>query len=122
MTQGYTGSYAVNGTNLLLQPSEGRWNPKDSLGLDGSGRNIYSAFKSFELSWGLITTTDLNQLINFQQSVSNTGTVVVDLPKWGDVGYLFYGYTGCVLSEVEVGVYFAEHVTDVRLLVTSVRV
>jgi hypothetical protein len=121
MTQGYSGSYGINGTNLLLQPSEGKWNSRETLGVDGSGRSIYPALRSFELSWELMGTSELAQLINFQASISNTGTVVSDLPKWGDAGYLFYGYSGTILSEVEVGAYFNTYVKDVRLVISSIR-
>lgn len=121
MTIGLSGSYAVNGTNLSLQPTEGRWNQRDSYGYDGAGHPIYSQFRTFELKWQLINASDLSQLITFFDSVSNTGTVAVDLPRYGANSYIFYRYSGCTLNEVQVGAYFEEHVQDVTLLILQIR-
>ena len=41
MTQGYSGSYAVNGSNFTLQPSEGRWEPKDPI--------VFNAIEKYHL-------------------------------------------------------------------------
>lgn len=120
--QGYSGSFGVNGVNFLLQPTSFKWAEKTLLGIDGQGRKVYPAIKDFELHWGIMSTTDLAQLINLQLSVSSTGSVVADLPKWGDTGYLFYGYSGTYISEPTVGDYFAEHVTDVVLIISNIRV
>lgn len=121
MTQGLSGSYAINGTNLTLQPTEGRWNQRDNFGIDGAGHPIYSTVRTFELSWQLISTSELNQIINFFDSVSNTGTVAVDLPKYGANTYTFYRYSGCTLNEVQVGAYFEEYIQEVTLLILQVR-
>lgn len=121
MTIGLSGSYAVNGTNLSLQPTEGKWNQRDSYGYDGGGHPIYSQFRTFELKWALISTSDLVQLINTFNAISNTGTVVFDLPQYGASAYQFQRYSGCTLNEVSVGAYFQEHVMDVTLLVLQIR-
>jgi hypothetical protein len=77
MTTGLSGTYAFNDVNLTLQPSEGRWVERTSYGIDGSGHNIYSNFRNFELSWDLISTSELKQLIDFFNVVaSSTGSVV----------------------------------------------
>lgn len=118
--QGYSGTYAFNGVNIM-PPSESKWNTRDNLGYDGSGHPIYPAIRSYEMSWELISTSDLQQLINAQLATASTGTMVVDLPKWGDAGYLFYSYTGCIINEPEVGAYFAGYSKDVHLVITNVR-
>lgn len=122
MTTGLSGSYAMNGTNLSLQPTEGKWNTPDQYGFDGGGHPILSSFRTFELSWGLISTSDLAQLNNFFNSVSNTGTIAVDIPEWGASQYKFRRYSGTVLSPLEVGAYFQEYVQDVRLLILRIQV
>ena len=121
MTQGYSGSYSANGVSIF-QPTEGQWVGKDLLGIDGQGRKVYPALKEFQLSWGLLTTTQLSQLINLQLAVSSTGSVVIDLPEWGASGYIFKSYSGTYISEPEVGAYFSEHVTDTKLVVSNIRV
>lgn len=121
MTTGYSGTYAFNGTNLTLPPSQGKWSDRDILGLDGNGRPIYPSVREFTMTWELMDVTSLQQLINAQLSVANTGSSVVDLPKWGASAYLFDSYSGCFINEVVVGQYFAEHVESVNLLITNIR-
>lgn len=121
MTTGLSGSYAIQGTDLTLQPTTGRWQSKDALGLDGAGHPIYPAFKNFEASFQLMSISDFNQLYTFFLSVSNTGTVAVDLPQFSAADYRFNRYSGCILHEPSVGEYFNEYVTDVRLLITNIR-
>lgn len=118
--QGTTGSYAVNGTTLTLQPSKARWMQRDSIGTDGNNRPIYPAIREYELSWDLIPTSDLKQIID-ASLMSVTGTLVMDLPKWGDTAYTFYSYSGTVMREPEVGEWFVDHVTDVRVIIANIR-
>lgn len=121
MSTGLSGTYAVNGTDLSLQPTEGKWNQRDAYGYDGAGHPIYSSFRTFELKWQLISTSDLSQMITFFNTVSSTGTLAVDLPQYGANAYQFSRYSGCTLNEVQVGAYFSEYVQDVTLLVLQVR-
>jgi hypothetical protein len=121
MTQGITGSYAVNGTDFTIQPTSGQWKPKDPLGVDGNGHYVYPPYREFEMSWGLLDTAQVNQLQTFFDSIGNTGTAVVDLPKYADADYTFFSYTGCVMQEPSFGVYFTEHLTDVTLLISKIR-
>lgn len=121
MTQGITGSYAVNGSDITIQPSSGQWKPKNPLGIDGNGHFVYPPYREFELTWGLMKPSEVNQLQNFFASIGNTGTAVIDLPKYADASYSFFSYSGCVMQEPSYGVYFAEHYTDVTLLITKIR-
>ena len=122
MTIGLSGSFAFNGTNLTLQPTEGHWLDPEEFGFDGGAHPIVSAFRSFELSWQLISTSDLKQLIDFVALVSNTGTMAVDLPQWGNADYRFQTYSGTTLSPVRVGAYFNEYVQEARLLILKILV
>lgn len=121
MTQGYTGSFALNGSNLNLQPSTFGWENRDSLGTDGNGRLMYSSLGSFQLYWGLMSTSELNQLISIFDTVSTTGTVVADLPQWGHNDYYFKSYSGAIMQRPQVGEYFNTYVTDVRLILSNIR-
>lgn len=118
---GASGTYAINNTDLALQPTEGRWLPREQYGVDGGGHPIYSAVRSFELSWQLISQSDFQQIVNFYDQVSNTGTCSVDLPRWGDTQYIFTTYSGCTLSEPQVSSYFNEHTMDAKLLILNIR-
>lgn len=120
--QGYTGSFAINGVNLTLQPSSFQWEELELLGRNGQGRAIYPAQTTFLLNWGLMSTQDLDQIIGLYDTVSVTGTAVVDLPEWGHADYYFKSYSGTLLNRPTVGEYFNTYVTDVKLVVTKIRV
>jgi hypothetical protein len=121
MTTGLTGSYSFNGTNLTLQPTTGQWMERDSYGIDGGGHPIYSAVRSFELVWQLISTSDFKQIQDAYNAVSNTGTVAVDLPQYGANAYQFQRYSGATLREPSVTTYFEEYIEDARLLILNIR-
>lgn len=121
MTTGLSGTYAFNNVNLSLPPSDGAWKERPSYGIDGAGHTIYSSVRDFEMSWGLMSVPDLQQIIGVYNSVSNTGTAVSCLPEWGNANYLFKNYSGTVLNEPTVGKYFEGFVEDVKLLIINVR-
>lgn len=119
--QGYSGTYAINNTDLTLQPSEGQWLTRTDYGVDGGAHTIYALPRKFELKWDLISPTDLKQIIDFYNAVGNTGTVVFCLPKWGDADYQFYNYSGTTVAEPEVGAYFQGYIQSVKMLVMNIR-
>jgi hypothetical protein len=121
MTAGASGTYAINGTDLVLQPTTGKWIPRDSLGFDGAGHPIYPGVRQFEMTFALEEPSDFYQVQNYYNMTMNTGTVVVDLPKYGANTYIFFSYTGCVLQEPYADEYFSEYHTNVTLLITNVR-
>lgn len=121
MTTGASGTYAINNTDLTLQPTTGKWVERTQYGLDGNGHPIYSNFRNFELTWELISTSDAKQLIDFFNTVATTGTVVSCLPKWGDATYLFHNYSGTTLMEPSVGEYFQGFIQNVKLLILNIR-
>lgn len=114
-------TYKINGTTLTLQPETGRWSKRDEIGVDGNGHAVYPAFREFEMHWGFLSASEFQEIQDFYNSIGNTGTAVVSLPQYGASSYTFYDYSGCVLREPEVGVFFEEYVSDVRLLVIKVR-
>ena len=120
MTQGTTGTYAVNGTDFLMQPTTGRWLPRPLVGITGDGHPVYPQTREYELRWTLDTPADFDQMRLWFESCFITGTLVIDLPQWDSSTYTFRSYTGCVLYEPEQNVYFAEHHTDVVMIVGSV--
>jgi len=117
---GASGTYAINGTELTLQPTEGRWMPRESLGFTGDGHPDYVGVREFELTWQLISANDVNQLQNFFDALGITGTAVVDIPKYRDANYKFESYSGCTLSEPQMSSYFEKHETDVTLLIYGI--
>ena len=121
MTTGYSGTYALNNTDLTLQPSSGKWIGRTDYGVDGGGHPVYSAVRKFELGFDLISTADAKQLTDFYNLVGSTGTVVACLPEWGNVGYVFRNYSGCTLQEPEVGEYFQTYIDSVKMTILNIR-
>lgn len=120
MTVGASGTYAIQGTDLTLQPTVGRWLTRDMVGMDGNAHPVYSTPRSFELNWQLISPADFQQIVAFYNTVQNTGTVAVDLPQWNSATYVFYRYSGCTLNEPEMGDFFNGYYTEAKLLVVNV--
>lgn len=116
---GYSGTYALNGTEIL-KPTSHRWVEREMIGVDGNGRPLYPTIGEFELSWQLMSVSDLQTLINFARA-SQTGTVVSDLPEWGAAGYLFKSYSGTYVNRPAIDNYFAEYVEGVTLTISNVR-
>lgn len=119
--QGASGTYAFNNVDLTLQPTTGKWVERTNYGFDGNAHPIYSAFRHFELTWELISPTDVKQLIDVYNAISTTGTVVSCLPKWGDPDYVFYNYSGTTVQEPTVEVYFQGYTTQVKMLLLNIR-
>lgn len=122
MTTGLSGTYGINGTDLTLQPTEGRWVERESLGIDGGGHEIYSGIRQFEMTFVLTAMGELKQVIDVFNSVAATGTVAVDLPQWGASDYRFFRYSGCCAKEPSFGPYFEGYGQDVIFTITNIRV
>lgn len=122
MTAGYSGTYSVEGVNFLMRPTKGQWKQRKEVGIDGNGHTIYPSVRDFEAKWNLMHPADFNQIVNAYNTVQNTGTLSFDLPQYGSIGVnLFATYTGCIISEPEVGEYFQGYYTDVSLLIYNIR-
>ena len=122
MAQGslFTGSYAINGTTFTTEPSSGKWMPRKILGFDGAGHPIYPATREYELDFDFIDMQSANQLINFYNTVSNTGTVTIDLPQFNRSDWSFVSYSGCTLGELEMSEYFMSYPSKAKLLVYKI--
>ena len=114
--------YKINGTELTLQPTAGRWLPRRTIGLDGNGHFIYSSVYDFEMTWGIAGQDEWEQILSLFDAIHITGSAVVELPEYGASTYQFYAYSGCVVQEPQMSRYFDEHPTKVKLLVNKIRV
>ena len=114
-------TYKIDGVALPLEPTTGKWVKRKARGFDGGGHPVYSAPREFELSWNLINRSDVSELQDWYDTVANTGTVVVDLPKYRSSTWEFYSYSGVTLGEPEGGDFFEEHETSVTLLIYGIR-
>ena len=112
----------INGTELTLQPTSHGWIPKDRLGTGGAGHGFYAPVQEYELTWELVPLSDMYQIIDFFDTIGVTGTAVVELPKYKSTTYTFYPYSGCIINNPEVSSYFEQHETNVRLVVSNIRI
>lgn len=120
MTGTVFNTFGFNGTTLSAQPTSHKWGNRETIGVDGSGRGIYPAYREYELKWDFLSTEEFREIYAFFQAIGQTGTVVASLPKYGDIDYTFYNYSGCVLREPEVGDYFQNYISDVKLLIVRI--
>ena len=113
--------YKVNGTEIYIQPTSGRWLERTKIGFDGNGRPIFSPTRQFEMRWGILDASGTNQLQTWYDGIGATGTSVVELPKYSAPSYVFSEYSGCFVNEPEYNRFFAEHTTSVILLINNIR-
>ena len=113
-------AYGVNGVDFTLQPTAGRWLPETPVGYTGDGHPIYAAVRSFQLTWGLMSIAEFNDVLLDYNTTRITGTATVSLPDFDAASWSFRNYSGCTLQKPEVGQYFTEHVTDVNMLVLNI--
>lgn len=119
--QGITGSFAINGSTLLLQPTEHTWVDRSNVGNSGDARPTYPAIRQYKLDWGFMSMSEYAQLESFFEYSQRTGTLVVDLPKFATSPYQFYSYSGCVIQEPTAQKFFETYVAGVSLLILKVR-
>lgn len=113
-------TYKIADTELIIQPTSGKWLRRGAVGIAGDGHAMYPGVRQFELKWQVESASGFNQLMNYFDTINPTGTVSIDLPRFAHSAYEFRTYSGCVLREPEAGIYFAENHTTVVLLVTNI--
>lgn len=116
-----TGTYQINDTDLIIQPTYGKWLPRELIDLDGNGHPVYPPYYQFEMGWQLASMDHVQQLQNFFNTIGHTGTASVNLPQYASP-YMFRTYSGAVLQEPRFDQYFAEYETNVSLLITKIRI
>jgi len=117
-----TGTYQINDTDLVIQPTSGRWNTRDPIEIDGNGHPVYPPYREFEMSWQLASMEQVTQIITFFNTIGRTGTASVNIPTYGGNPYFFRTYSGTVLQEPQLGIYFSEYQTEVTLLISKIRI
>jgi len=120
MSEGLSGTFAFNGTNINQYPTSHRWVERTQYGIDGGAHPVYAQNRSYEMTWNFISTTDAKQIIDFYNLVGNTGTVTTCLPIWGDAEYKFKNFSGTTLEEPQMQGYFMGFIEELRLLVLNV--
>lgn len=117
-----TGTYQINDTDLVIQPTSGRWIDRGIIDFDGNGHPVYPPYREFEMTWQLADMEQVEQLLTYFNAVGRTGTVVANLPYYGNDPYIFHAYSGTVLHEPSLGQFYSEHQTNVTLLISKIRI
>ena len=112
--------YTINGTILNLQPTVGRWINREPIGFTGNGHPEYAGVREFEMRWQLTSMSDANEIQGLYDALDVTGTAVVSLPSHKGAVWSFSNYSGCTLSEPSSNDYFAEHETEVILMIYGI--
>lgn len=120
MTTGASGTFALNNTDFNQYPTDHHWSERTQYGMDGGGHPIYPAVRSYELTWNLISTSDAKQIIDFYNTVGNTGTLTFCAPEWNNVDYVFKNYSGTTLQEPSFDNYFMGYLENLKLLVLNI--
>lgn len=122
MTTGASGTFSVNGVDFQMPPTTVKWKQRKSVGTDGNGHSIYTTVRDMEVKWNLMYPDDWVQIVDAYKTVQNTGTLVFDLPEYGNGNlFVFATYSGCLIEEPEQGNYFQGWVEDVSLLIYNIR-
>lgn len=120
-----TGQYRINDF-IIPCPSEGRWQERRPIDVQGDMRPIYAPVRAYELTWELQTHQDWQVLVAAFEQLQSTGTAVVYLPAYPTTtgaAFGFQEYSGCLLGEPTVGGFFnQEYPSDVSLVIANIRV
>lgn len=98
-----TGSFAINGTDLLIQPSEIKFVPRTTLAIDGAGHPIYSAIREIEIDYDIFDQATWKQLQDFYNGCGNTGSVVINAPSYAQGQFSYIAISGATMGEPEMG-------------------
>ena len=89
------------------------------MGVDGQRRPLYQPTRRYELEWGIMSTLQFNQLCDFYEEISVTGTITVVPPRWCGDSWTGTVYTA-LLEEPVSDSYWEKHHLRVRLGIVKV--
>lgn len=112
-------SFAINGTQILVDPLRHHWVRNNELDRDGTNRPIYAGIRAYELFWPVMTPAQFDAWIDNYVATSTTGTVSVTIPEYSSATYSFKTYTGVTVDHPEYDDYFEGHFTNVRVLLNN---
>lgn len=114
-------TYKINGVELTTQPTTGRWMPRSPVGISGDGHPTYPRVREYELRWGVLDQSSVNQIQQMFDMIGVSGTIVVTLPMRTGTSYVYQEFSGCTLFEPERGTYFSEHTTEFVMVVGNIQ-
>ncbi len=113
--------YKLNGQALDPRPTQGQWQPRRELGLNGQNQMLYAPTRQYALSWDSLSFTEFNALYAFYQAVASSGSVTADLPVFPGTTYdTFTTYSDCKLDEPKFGAFNQGQYTGVQLIIRNI--
>ena len=112
--------YIINGTELSLQPTSGKWVDRPILGFSGNGHPEYPSVREFEIRWQLSLPADANEVYELYRQLDVTGTATVSLPRYKYSSYEFREYSGTTLGEPSSNEYFNQTETEITLIIYGI--
>ncbi|KKN62741.1 hypothetical protein LCGC14_0508600 [marine sediment metagenome] len=116
-------SWKINGHDAC--PTRGRWMGRPVVDIQGDGRPIYPAMRSFQLEWRF---TNFSEWANAQavfDDIQSTGTTVVEIPTFPTTTGSVYGFTeysGVFITEPEIGPFFAGYPSRMIIIISNIRI
>ena len=113
----------IIGGNVAYAPFSGRWMPRQVVDVQGDNRPIYSPVRAYELRWRLLFYEEWANLQTFFNQIESSGSYAVQLPTFPSVtgsSHSYSLYSGCTMSEPQVGPFFETHPRQVVLIIGNI--
>jgi hypothetical protein len=112
-------TYKINSVEIAC-PTTMKWEDKREHGTNGNGNPVYGRYRSAQLTWNVMYPEDFELVQRSYLHSQTSGSVVVELPRYGASTYGFNEYSGCYLEDLQMGEFFDGHYMSVTLIVTKV--
>lgn len=113
--------YKINGTEFC--PTESRWLPRDPVGVQGDGRVLYPATRTFEIKWGFTEYSEWADAQQVYEAIEASGTAVVQIPAFPSAfsqDYGFSEYSGVLIAEPVIDAFFEGFPSSMVLVITNI--
>jgi hypothetical protein len=117
--------WQINGQHLTTPPTEAGWVNRRPLDVSGENRAIYPGIHEFEMKWVLLSYQDWAALQVLFNARETTGTSVVKIPAYPSItgsAFAFREYSGVMIDEPSVGMFFEEFPRQVVLMIRNIAV
>lgn len=120
--------YQINGRNIIT-PTQFTWLSRPVVDQQGDNRPIYAPVRQAQLRWQLEFYEEASILLATFNEMQASGTAVVRIPALPNftpypaatgTPYQFREYSGCTLSEPQLGAFFEGFPTEVLLVINNI--
>lgn len=108
---------------ITVHPTEFDYQPRRPLGIQGDGRAVYPGTRTAQMTWNFTSYEEWANVIHVFNQIVSDGDLVVQVPAYPTVSgssYAFTEYSGCFVSEPQLGPFFADYPSNVKLLIYGI--